>query len=432
MSIRKNLLLALLSALLVVGLAASAATYFAARKEANELFDYQLRQMALSLRDQTLQSQNLPYPDFDYDFIVQVWDPTGSLVYLSNQNILLPQSSLGFDTVSVNGADWRVFTMGNADRTIQVALPVSLRTDRAAAIALRILVPIVASIPVFALLIWLLVGRGLAPLGGIARAISRRVPASLEPLREEGLPSEVQPMVSQLNGLLERLSGAIETQRRFTADAAHELRTPLAALQLQIQVLERAQTPEDRSEALAQLRAGARRANRLVEQLLTLARLEPEAAQGEAAPVRLDRLAAGSVAEIEPLAAAKPVELRLGHIEPVAVVGREDALRTLLDNLVGNAIRYTPAGGRVTVDACSDAEGPLLAVTDNGPGIPVEERQRVFDRFYRVPRIGASGSGLGLAIVKSIADAHRARVELAEGEAGTGLSVRVRFPAGTV
>jgi two-component system OmpR family sensor kinase len=239
-------------------------------------------------------------------------------------------------------------------------------------------------------------------------------------------------MVSQLNGLLERLSGAIETQRRFTADAAHELRTPLAALQLQIQVLERAQTPEDRSEALAQLRAGARRANRLVEQLLTLARLEPEAAQGEAAPVRLDRLAAGSVAEIEPLAAAKPVELRLGHIEPVMVVGREDALRTLLDNLVGNAIRYTPAGGRVTVDACSDAEGPLLAVTDNGPGIPVEERQRVFDRFYRVPRIGASGSGLGLAIVKSIADAHRARVELAEGETGTGLSVRVRFPAGTV
>jgi two-component system OmpR family sensor kinase len=429
MSIRKNLLLALLSALLVVGLAASAATYFAARKEANELFDYQLRQMALSLRDQTLQRQNLPYPDFDYDFIVQVWDPTGSLVYLSNQNILLPQSSLGFDTVSVNGADWRVFTMGNADRTIQVALPVSLRTDRAAAIALRILVPIVASIPVFALLIWLLVGRGLAPLGGIARAISRRVPASLEPLREEGLPAEVQPMVSQLNGLLERLAEAIDTQKRFTADAAHELRTPLAALQLQMQVLERAQTPEDRREALAQLRAGARRASRLVEQLLTLARLEPEAAQGEAAPERLDRLAASSLAEIEPLAAAKPVELRLGQIEPVTVVGREDALRTLLDNLIGNAIRYTPAGGRVTVDACGDAEGPLLAVTDDGPGIPVEERQRVFDRFYRVPRAGASGSGLGLAIVKSIADAHRASVELAEGEAGTGLSVRVRFPA---
>jgi len=430
MSIRKNLLVALLSALLLVGLAASAATYFAARKEANELFDYQLRQMALSLRDQTLQSPGLLYPDFDYDFIVQVWDPRGSLMYLSNQNILLPQSGLGFDTVSVNGADWRIFTMSNADKTIQVALPVSLRSDRAAAIALRILIPIVASIPLFALLIWLLVGRGLAPLGSIARAIAKRAPASLEPLREEGLPGEVQPMVAQLNGLLARLAEAIETQKRFTADAAHELRTPLTALHLQLQVLERAQTPEDRREALEQLKAGARRAHRLVGQLLTLARIEPKAALSETAPVRLDRLAASSVADVEPLAAAKSVELRLGRIEPTVVAGREEALRSLLDNLVENAVRYTTAGGRVTVDACADAEGPLLAVTDTGPGIPQEERQRVFDRFYRVPGTGVSGSGLGLAIVKRIADSHRASVELAEGEGGAGLSVRVRFPAG--
>ena len=430
MSIRKNLLLTLLSALLLLGLAASAATYFAARKEANELFDYQLRQIALSLRDQTLQSQNLLNPDFDYDFIVQVWDPRGSLVYLSNQNILLPQSTLGFDTVPVNGEDWRIFTMSNADKTIQVALPVSLRSDRAATIALHILIPIVASIPLFALLIWLLVGRGLAPLGGIARAIAMRAPSSLTPMPEQGLPAEVQPMVAQLNGLLARLTEAIETQKRFTADAAHELRTPLAALQLQMQVLERAQTPEDRREALEHLKAGARRAHRLVEQLLTLARLEPEAARRETAPVRLDRLAASSLSELETLAVAKPIELRLGRIEPAVVAGREDALRTLLDNLIENAIRYTPAGGRVTVDACADSEGPLLAVTDTGPGIPRVERQRVFDRFYRVPGIGVSGSGLGLAIVKSIADSHGASVELSEGESGTGLAVRVRFPAG--
>jgi two-component system, OmpR family, sensor kinase len=430
MSIRNNLLFALLSALLLVGLAASAATYFSARKEANELFDYQLRQMALSLRDQTLQSQNLASPGFDYDFIVQVWDPGGSLVYLSNQNILLPQGSLGFDTVPVNGGDWRIFTMRSAGKIIQVALPVSLRADRAAAIALRILIPIVASIPLFAILIWLLVGRGLAPLGGIARAIAQRAPASLEPLHAEGLPGEVRPMVAQLNGLLERLADAIATQKRFTADAAHELRTPLTALQLQMQVLERAQSPEDRREALEQLKSGARRAQRLVEQLLTLARLEPEATQSPTAPVRLDRLAAGSLADFEPLAAAKPVELRLGRMEPAVVAGREEALRTLLDNLIGNAIRYAPKGGWVSVDACTDTGGPLLAVTDNGPGIALEERERVFDRFYRVPGSGATGSGLGLAIVKHIADSHRARIELADGEDGSGLSVRVRFPAG--
>jgi two-component system OmpR family sensor kinase len=384
--------------------------------------------MALSLRDQTLQSQSVLYPDFDYDFIVQVWDPGGSLVYLSNQDILLPQSSLGFNTASVNGADWRIFTMSNADKTIQVALPVGLRSDRAASMALRMLVPVLASIPMFALLIWLLVGRGLAPLGAIARAIATRAPSSLEPLSERGLPNEVQPMVAQLNALLARLGEAIETQKRFTADAAHELRTPLSALQLQLQVLERAQTPEDRREALEHLKAGARRANRAVGQLLTLARLEPEAAQGTPAPVRLDRLVQSCVADIEPLATAKRIELRLGRVEPPAVTGREEALRTLLDNLVENAIRYTHAGGRVTVDAFEGGEGPVLAVTDNGPGIPAEERKRVFDRFYRVPGNGAPGSGIGLAIVKAIADSHRASVELADGEGGKGLTVRVRFP----
>jgi two-component system, OmpR family, sensor kinase len=428
MSIRRNLLVALLSALFLAGIIASAATYFAARKEANELFDYQLRQIALSLRDQTLQSQSALYPDFDYDFIVQVWDPGGSLVYLSNQDILLPQSNLGFDTVSVNGADWRIFTMSNAGKTIQVALPVGLRSDRGASMALRILVPVFASIPMFALLIWLLVGRGLAPLGEIARAIAMRAPSSLEPLSEDGLPGEVQPMVAQLNALLARLGEAIETQKRFTADAAHELRTPLSALQLQLQVLERAQTPEERREALEHLKAGAQRANRAVGQLLTLARLEPEAAQGAPAPVRLDRLVHSCVADIEPLAAAKRIELRLGRVDPAVVAGREDALRTLLDNLVENAIRYTHAGGRVTVDAFEDREGPLLAVTDDGPGIPAEERKRVFDRFYRVRGTGTPGSGLGLAIVKAIADSHRASVELADGEGSAGLTVRVRFP----
>jgi two-component system OmpR family sensor kinase len=427
MSIRRNLLVALLLALLLVGVAASAATYFAARKEATDLFDYQLRQMALSLRDQTLQPQNILYPDFDYDFIVQVWGPSGSLVYLSNQDILLPQSGLGFDTISVNGADWRVFTMRNADRTVQVALPVALRSDRAANIALRILIPIVASVPLFAILIWFLVGRGFAPLRGIAQAIAKRAPSSLAPLEEPKLPDEVRPMVAQLNDLLARLADAIETQKRFTADAAHELRTPLSALQLQLQVLERARTPDDQREALAQLKAGALRANRLVEQLLTLARIEPDSAHSPAAAVKLDRLAQKCVAEIEPLAAAKRMELRLGRIEPVEALGHEEMLRTLLDNLVENAIRYTPAGGQVSVDAYADDGVPMLAVTDNGPGIAPKEREHVFDRFYRVAGTGVPGSGLGLAIVKGIAGLHGARVELGDGERGAGLAVRVRF-----
>ena len=432
MSIRRHLLVALLSALILVGLGASAATWFAARKQANDMFDYQLQQMALSLRDQTLQSQAGLFPNFDYDFIVQVWDPRGALVYLSNRNILLPQRHGGFDTVSVDGEDWRLFTLDHGDKTIQVAAPMSLRRDRGASIALRILVPILATIPLFALLIWLLVGRGLHPLSDIARAIGERAPASLEPLPDAGLPEEIRPMVMQLNGLLARLGDAIEAQKRFTADAAHELRSPLTALQLQVQLVERAQSAEERREALDHLKAGAKRASRLVEQLLTMARLGPDATHEARVPVELDRLAASVMADFEPLAQAKAVELRLGRVEPVRTLGQERALRTLAANLVDNAIRYTPAGGRVTLESFAAGGGAALAVADTGPGIPPEERDRVFDRFYRLPGSGAEGSGLGLAIVKQIADAQGARIELSAGDGGRGLRATVRFaPAGS-
>ena len=428
MSIRRKLLVALLSALLLIGLAASGATWFAVHKEADDVFDYQLQQMALSLRDQTMQNQVEFFPGFDYDFIVQVWDPAGALVYLSNQSILLPQGDNGFGTVPVNGRDWRVFTLSQADKTIQVAAPVSLRRDRAVSMALRILVPIVAAIPLFALLVFLIVGEGLKPLEEIAAAIRRRAPTSLEPLPDGGLPEEVRPMVSELNGLLERLREAIETQKRFTADAAHELRSPLTALQLQIQLVERARSREELRDALEQLKAGARRASRLVEQMLTMARLAPEATLEEPAALDLDRLAASVVAEFEPLAEAKAIELRLGRVEPARAIGQEQALHTLAGNLVDNAIRYTPPGGRVIVEIRSEEGGAVLDVKDTGPGIPAEARQRVFDRFYRLPGSGVEGSGLGLAIVKQIADAHRAEITLGETEIDRGLEVTVRFP----
>ena len=427
MSIRRKLLLALLGGLFFIGIAASGATWFAVHREANELFDYQLRQMALSLRDQTLQTQGV-FPGFDYDFIVQVWDPRGALVYLSNESILLPQAGDGYATLPVDGQDWRVYTLGQADKTIQVAAPVSLRRDRATAMALRILIPILAAIPLFASLIWLIVGQGLKPLEDIATAIRGRAPSSLEPLVAKALPEEVKPMVSELNGLLDRLREAIETQKRFAADAAHELRSPLTALSLQIQLVERAQTPGERAAALEQLKTGAKRAARLVEQMLTMARLTPEAAHEPPLPVELDQLAASVLAEFEPLAEAKAIELRLDRVDPAPVLGREQALRTLARNLLDNALRYTPAGGRVSIATWSDGHSAFLQVSDTGPGIPAEERSRVFDRFYRLPDAAAEGSGLGLSIVKQIADAQRAEVMLGDGDDGRGLKAIVRFP----
>ena len=427
MSIRRKLLVALLSALALVGLAASGATWFAVHKEASDLFDRQLEQMALTLRDQTLSSQ-AGFAGASYDFIVQVWDPGGSRVYLSDRSVLLPQSGDGFDTVAVNGQDWRVYTLSQEDKTIQVAAPLSLRLDRASAMALRILVPIAASIPLFALLIWLLVGHELKPLERIARAIRLRAPSSLEPLPAKGLPEEVLPMVSELNALLDRLRDAIETQKRFTADAAHELRTPLTALQLQIQLLERAHSPEDLREAIDALRAGAKRASHLVEQLLTLARIEPQAAVESSSAVALGDVAAEIVAELEPLAEAKGLDLRLARAEEARVMGQPLALRILARNLVDNAVRYTPPGGKIDVEVRSEGGGAVFQVTDTGPGIPKEERERAFDRFYRLPGTGVQGSGLGLAIARQIAETHRARIELGEPDHGAGLRVTVRFP----
>ena len=192
--------------------------------------------------------------------------------------------------------------------------------------------------------------------------------------------------------------------------------------------MERARSREELRDALEQLKAGARRASRLVEQMLTMARLAPEATLEEPAALDLDRLAASVVAEFEPLAEAKAIELRLGRVEPARAIGQEQALHTLAGNLVDNAIRYTPPGGRVVVGVWSEEGGAVLDVKDTGPGIPAEARQRVFDRFYRLPGSGVEGSGLGLAIVKQIADAHRAEITLGETEIDRGLEVTVRFP----
>ena len=429
MSIRRKLLVALLAALVITGLAASGATWFEVRRQANQLFDYHLEQMALSLADQPLAASAalVPQLGLGQDYVVQVWDSGGVLAYISKNGAPLPPASSGFDDVGVDGEDWRVFTLEAPDRTIQVAAPAELRSGQATAMALRILVPILATIPVYGLIIWLIVGEGLRPLNQIARAIRRRQPASLEPLPQARLPEEVAPLVSELNALLARLREALDRQKRFTADAAHELRSPLTALQVQLDMLARARTPEENRAALEALRAGMKRAARLVEQMLTMARLEPEAQLAQPAAVALDALAAQVAGELEPLAEARRIELRLERLESVAVRGDATALHALARNLIDNAIRYAPAGGAVRLAAFAEDGSAFLVVEDDGPGIPPAERARVFDRFYRLPGSHAEGSGLGLAIARQVADAHGAEIALGDAAGGHGLRVTVRF-----
>jgi two-component system, OmpR family, sensor kinase len=302
----------------------------------------------------------------------------------------------------------------------------SVRKQRAAQLALQTLRPFALLLPVLALAIWLAVGKALEPLQRLtAQVLARRV-NTLDPLSSARLPDEVQPLVVALNDLLQRLRGALERERAFMADAAHELRTPLTALHLQAGTLARASGEAERSAAMAGLTAGVQRVRHLVEQLLSLARQEPRA-ESTPAPVRLDDAAREVVAELVPLADAGGIDLGISAAQPATVTGDAEDLRTLLRNLVDNAVRYTPAGGRVDVSVEAHG-GTKLVVADDGPGIPAAERERVFDRFYRRAGAPAPGSGLGLAIVQAIAAAHGATVSLSDGPGGKGLTVMVLFP----
>jgi two-component system OmpR family sensor kinase len=433
-SLRARLLVWLLAGVVFVGAAGGWIVYRNALAEADAFFDYHLRQTALILRDQPVEyllSQQIAPNDAAYDFVVQVWSLDGVRVYLSRPHAVLPEvTTLGFATVGTREGRWRVYGVQALTRVIQVAQPMRVRQQQAAQLALHTLEPFALLLPVLAALIWLAVGQALKPLGRLTGLVKARRVSALEPLPDAALPDEVQPLVGALNELLARLNAALGRERAFMADAAHELRTPLTALHLQMEMLARASGDAERGAAMEQLSAGVQRAIRLVEQMLALAREEPRTPpQHQRVP--LEPLAREVVAELVPLADARRIDLGLSQARPLTVSGDREALRTLLRNLIDNAVRYTEEGGRVDVtveDGGSAAARAQLAVTDTGPGIPPEERARVFDRFYRRAGAAPPGSGLGLAIVKAIADAHGATLTLTGGADGRGLRVIVSFP----
>jgi two-component system OmpR family sensor kinase len=430
---RRRLLVWLLSSILVSGIAAAVVVFYQARKQSTEFFDYQLRQLALTLRDreytpsqlaQALQGQQ------DLDFVIQVWGPDGRLLYGSHPQIEVPApESPGFAEAVTPSGRWRVYSAWHRGLTIQVAQHKLAREALALGAALRTLLPFVLVLPLMGFLIWRLVGREVRFLEHTAQAVARRSPESLDPIEGQGVPEEIRPLVAALNGLLARLAAALSQQRQFIADAAHELRTPLTALRLQLQLAQRAKSEAEREQALATLGEGIARATHVVEQLLAMARQDPAAQAVEHKPVDLDALAAEVVEAARPLADAKGLELRFGTgLGGEALAGDRVALRALIENLVDNAVRYTPAGA-ITVRTYRDGASVVFEVEDSGPGIPAAERERVFDRFYRGGSAAEGGSGLGLSIVQRIAERHGGRVELADPASGRGLVVRTFFPA---
>jgi two-component system OmpR family sensor kinase len=435
-SVRARLLVWLLGGVLFVGAVGGWFVYRNALVEADAFFDYHLRQTALLLSDQPVEyllNPDIPQTTADYDFVVQVWTLDGVRVYLSRPHAVLPAiTTLGFATAVTSEGRWRMFGVQAPTKVIQVAQPMRVRERQAVELALRTLTPFVLLMPMLVIFIWFAVGHSLEPFKRLTALVQSRKVTALDPLPAGNLPGEVQPLVGALNDLLGRLGAALERERGFMADAAHELRTPLTALHLQMGTLARATNEAERADATEKLSAGVQRAIRLVEQLLSLARQEPRA-DVVRRRLRFDDLAREVVAEMVPLADARKIDLGISASQPAYVLGDPEALRTLVRNLVDNAVRYTPIDGTVDVSVQDSDEpgtihGAVLRVVDTGPGIPADERQRVYDRFYRPPGTSPPGSGLGMAIVKAIADAHGATIALNSGPNDQGLAVTVLFP----
>jgi two-component system OmpR family sensor kinase len=431
-SIRRQLLVGLVSTLTLVGCAVGAGVYYNALQAANTIFDYHLKQVAFSLRDHAATAVVVAGSDADdaeQDIVIQIWDDTGHHLYHSHPGgPSLVRAVPGWSTVALRQGAWRVFTFVDEARVIQVEHPMQVRQAMAVRMALRTLLPWLVAMPILGGLLWWRIGHSLQPLTAVAQALSTRTPHALDLLPVTGLPQEVQLLVMALNDLLQRLAAALATQRRFIADAAHALRTPLAAVHLQAHLVARAREEAERDEAISTLQRGIERASHLVQQLLTLARVEPEATQEPLGPVALNPIVHAVMADHAVLAVENAIDLGLVQDDPVWIMGDAESLRLLCASLLENALHYTPAGGTVDVQIMATSEASCLSVADTGPGIPSAERQRVFDRFYRGANVPVPGSGLGLAIVKAVAERHQAHVTLGDRDRGSGLVVRVTFP----
>lgn len=313
---------------------------------------------------------------------------------------------------------------------IQVAERAALRAEFAGQIMLRMMLPQAILVALALLAIWFGVGLGLRALTSVRQEIGSRSHMDLSPIADQNVPAEIRPLVQTMNDLLSRLGTALALQRRFIADAAHQLRTPVAALKVQSELAVRQLHDSEARETLQQLHAAADHASRLVSQLLTMARAEPGSHRSiMREPVNLCLLAREVTEEWVPRALARRIDLGFDTIStPVSISADPFLIREMLNNLIDNAIRYTQADGHVTVRVRLCNDQAALEVEDNGPGIPEPEREKVFERFYRIPGSAVDGCGLGLAIVREIAASHDATVSMNAGAGNSGTRVTIRFP----
>lgn len=443
-SLQSRLLALVLAAVVLIWLLTALATWIDVRHEIDELLDDHLAQAAALLVVQQAQDteESETHNHLDVPMLHGHKSRVAFQVFhkgrLEMHSADVPEQPMreagkpfraGFDTVNMDGTDWRVFSAYGAEQDVQVYVGelVESRSEIVWAVLRSMIWPMTLALPLLALALWWAVSRGLVPLRQLGSALAERPANVMEPLVLGGAPAEIAPIVQSLNSLLERIGGLMETERRFTADAAHELRTPIAAIRTQAQVAMGETDPALRRHALQGTLEGCDRATRLVAQLLTLSRLEIASATVMAA-VDLRALAQRAVGDVAPKAIAKNQHLEFDATEPCSIPGNETLLAVLVRNLVDNAVRYSPPGARVTVAVQRQGGQVTLSVEDSGPGLDEADRQRLGERFFRVPGSAESGSGLGWSIVQRIAAVHGLMVQVAPSATLGGLAVRVLAP----
>lgn len=439
-SLQSRLLLAVLGLVLLAWTAAAALTWHNAQDEVGDLLDAHLAQTAALLRLQQLDELNEDQlneaPDLDkhqHHVVFQLWREGQLLARSKNAPTepLTHQRGRGFADSQAAGKSWRVFvTQGHeGDVNILVGEQQSARQDIVRASVVGMLKPMALALPLLALGIWWVVRGLVRPLRQLGAAVSVRQPQSLVPLPSAGVPPEVLPLVSALNDLFTRMAELLVTERQFTADAAHELRTPIAGIRMQAQVAQGATQNAERAAALDATVQGCDRATRLVEQLLQLARLDAETATPDAAATDLERVAHTAVADLQSAAQARGQQVLLQTPGPVNIHLTEPLAQVLLRNLLDNALRYSPDGAQVQVHITAASAGipARLCVEDGGPGLTNGEMARLGERFFRVLGTGQSGSGLGWSIVRRIARLHNLRLQVDRSPALGGLRVQVSW-----
>ncbi|MCU7804410.1 MAG: sensor histidine kinase N-terminal domain-containing protein [Candidatus Thiodiazotropha sp. (ex Lucinoma borealis)] len=441
-SIRVRLLLMLLLSMLLLWIAILCFTWWRTSSEINRVYDAELALVAQLLAVATEHESeefdldeyqaDLSESGYTFPLLFQVWSHENRLMIRGPEAPETPLTSSisdGYSDSDFMGDGWRVYTLNldHHDYRVQVARTHAASQQLVRTFVMDVIKPLLLVLPLSGIL-WFIVHSGLKPLREVTRLIGERDYDHLNPVQADHVPEEISGLVDELNALLLRLRRSIDRNGRFTADVAHELRTPIAGMLVQLQSSATGRTDEERERGIQQVKKGLDHLNHVIKQLLTLASIEPQKIRRNFKPLDLEEIAQEVLADISPGALSKQIEMELQCSGRVSISGNRELIGIMLNNLVSNAIKFTPNKGAIALRIAHTKGGASVSIVDAGPGIPDDKKKWVFERLNRLPGETEGGTGLGLSIVQEICELHQGSIVLNDPEEGTGLIVNLFIP----